>query len=94
MSTDDSYFNERHAWRSEFFSVCEASAVNPAHACIQFGINIPGVAALALNSTSPKRITSNANYCSDVIPNSFWDELRAKNLIAKYLVDFDLNKPI
>lgn len=94
MDSRDPNFQERYQWRAEFFRICEAFKIDPAHACIQFGLNLPGVNALALNSSSPRRVKINADYCSNPIPDSFWSTLKERGLLSKYLVEFDLNKYI
>nr|WP_091697233.1 aldo/keto reductase [Algoriphagus locisalis] len=92
MSPTDPAFSQLYKWRNKFFTLCEAQAVIPAHACIQFALQLPGVSSLALNSTSTHRIQANASYCETLIPDSFWDLLKEQGIIADYLSEFNLNK--
>jgi len=92
MNSNDPVFNERFLWRRKFFALCEGHAIDPAHACIQFALLLPGVNSLALNSTSMHRIQANAEFCTTPIPDSFWDACKEQGLIAKYLSEFNLNQ--
>lgn len=71
MEESDPHYSQRHTWRDKFFQLCEAQEIEPAHACIQFGLQLPGVNCLALNSTSPARIRANADYCATELPEAF-----------------------
>ena len=82
-STENPVFQKQHQWRTSFFELCAAQKIEPAHACIQFGLNLPGVSALALNSTSPKRIQKNAAFCQTPIEPGFWKQLKEKQLIKR-----------
>lgn len=92
MNKSDPQYQQRHHWRTKFFKLCEAHAICPAHACIQFALHLPGVNSLALNSTSTRRIQANAEYCGRNLPDSFWDVMKEEGMIAGYLSDFKLNK--
>ncbi len=92
MRKTDADYQKRHQWRSRFFAICEAHTVDPAHACIQFALQLPGVSSLALNSTSTQRIQANAGFCETSIRDSFWDACKEQGLIAGYLSEFKLNK--
>ncbi|WP_192085462.1 aldo/keto reductase [Algoriphagus sp. Y33] len=92
MDSDDSEFQKRHQWRARFFTLCEEQAVDPAHACIQFALQLPGVNSLALNSTSTRRVRANAAFCTISLPDYFWAACKEQGLIADYLVEFNLNK--
>lgn len=81
--SDNPAFQKQHQWRSSFFELCTSWGIDPAHACIQFGLRFPGVSALALNSTSTKRIQKNAAYCQTPIESGFWKELKEKQLIKR-----------
>lgn len=83
---------KKFKWREQFFALCKASEIDPAHACIQFALQLPGVNSLALNSTSSRRIQANAKYCETPISNEFWISCMELGLIADYVVDFKLNK--
>ncbi|RDC65227.1 D-threo-aldose 1-dehydrogenase [Adhaeribacter pallidiroseus] len=42
-----------------FFVLCQVFNILPAAACVQFGLNAPGVVSIALNTTSSKRTKEN-----------------------------------
>ncbi|WP_217605843.1 aldo/keto reductase [Chitinophaga sp. GbtcB8] len=69
-------------WRSSFFALCNRFGLTPSHACIQFGISIPGIGSLALNSTSASRIKQNMEMISAEIPAAFWTAMKDRKLIA------------
>ncbi|WPR76581.1 aldo/keto reductase [Algoriphagus sp. NG3] len=92
MNKDDPETRKRFKWRERFFGLCESHAINPAHACIQFALQLPGVNSLALNSTSTRRIQANAVYCENTIQDSFWNACKEQGLIRDYLSEFKLNK--
>jgi D-threo-aldose 1-dehydrogenase len=75
--------SELYQWRSEFFDVCKAFNVKPAEACVQFALHIPGVKSVALNTSDAKRVKENLALANVVIPNEFWEEMKAKNLISQ-----------
>ena len=70
-----------HKWREEFFEVCREFKVKPAHACIQFAINVPGVKSIALNTTDVQRVKENLDMASLELPLEFWNTLQSKELI-------------
>ncbi|MCE7056769.1 aldo/keto reductase [Algoriphagus sp. AGSA1] len=92
MNETDPENRKKYKWREQFFSLCKSCEVDPAHACIQFALQLPGVNSLALNSTSIKRIQANAEFCESPIRDSFWDACKELGLIADYLSEFKLNK--
>lgn len=73
------------AWRDSFFAVCRRFAVSPAEVCVQFGLAIPGIAAVALNTEKPERIKSNLASVSAVIPSALWTALRDERLIGRHV---------
>lgn len=76
---------ESHAhlfeWRKEFLEVCRKYDVTPAAACIQFGMDIPGVCATALNTSKPANIARNVACMKENIPDDFWIELTQRKII-------------
>jgi D-threo-aldose 1-dehydrogenase len=68
-------------WREEFFEVCKRFNVKPAHACVQFSLNVPGVKSIALNTTDVKRVKENLEIADAEIPVELWDALQSKGLI-------------
>lgn len=67
-------------WRDDFFKVCNEYGVSPAHACIQFALNVPGVKSIALNTTDAGRVQSNLAMVRTPMPTQFWRDLKNKNL--------------
>jgi D-threo-aldose 1-dehydrogenase len=72
---------ELFSWRESFFEVCEEYGVKPAHACIQFGLKIPGVKSIALNTTNAARVMENFKMVENEIEQDFWHELIKRGLI-------------
>jgi D-threo-aldose 1-dehydrogenase len=87
------YFNYKKAdpvadshlfnWRHKFFSVCKRYNVKPAAACIQFGLSVPGVVSVALNSSKPSRVRDNVKMVTTNVPADFWVEMKKRDLISK-----------
>jgi D-threo-aldose 1-dehydrogenase len=69
-------------WREDFFKICEEFKIKPAEACVQFALKVPGVASVALNTTSAKRVKENIEMIHVDILNEFWIALKAKGLIS------------
>jgi D-threo-aldose 1-dehydrogenase len=70
-------------WRSRFYAVCRQHEVDPATACIQFGLNAPGVTSIALSTTNPNRVAANIQMKDAVIPEAFWQQLYEQGLISQ-----------
>lgn len=68
-------------WRDRFFRVCWQYGVSPAAACVQFGLLVPGIDAVALNSESPARVRENLALASAPISPAFWQALITERLI-------------
>lgn len=71
------------AWRKSFVALCEAHGVSPMHACVQFGLSVPGVVAVALNTSHADRIRENVTAVSTPLPRQFWASLKEEGLLAK-----------
>ena len=71
-------------WREIFFEVCRRYDVRPANACVQFGLAVPGIVAVALNTEKPARIKDNARSVSVEIPAGFWTALKDAALIEPH----------
>jgi D-threo-aldose 1-dehydrogenase len=67
-------------WRVRFFELCAQYGIQPAHACVQFGINAPGVTSIALSTTKAAKVKGNIDMATVEIPNDFWAELKALRL--------------
>ena len=77
---------ELFKWREAFFETCGRYNINPAVACVQFALNIPGVKSIALNTTHADRVQLNLEMVETNIPLQFWQELKYKNLIEANFV--------
>jgi len=71
-------------WRKKFFDACRRFDVMPADACVQFGLAVPGIVAVALNTEKPARIKDNVRSTSVEIPADFWSALKDEALIANH----------
>jgi D-threo-aldose 1-dehydrogenase len=74
---------EMYSWREKFYAVCSEYALQPAAACVQFGLAAPGVASVALSSSNPKRVASNLGLVNTPIPAEFWQRLYNDELINR-----------
>jgi D-threo-aldose 1-dehydrogenase len=52
------------------------------HACVQFGLSVPGVVAVALNTSHADRIAENVAATAMPVPPQFWATLKEEGLIA------------
>jgi D-threo-aldose 1-dehydrogenase len=68
-------------WRKDFFELCLKYNIKPAHACVQFGLAVPGVRSIALNTTNPERVKENVEMVEQPIDLQFWEELKDRGLI-------------
>ena len=71
------------AWRKSFVALCEAHGISPMHACVQFGLSVPGVVAVALNTSHADRIRENVAAVVTPVPPQFWASLKEEGLLAK-----------
>ncbi|MGJ8691217.1 MAG: aldo/keto reductase [Thalassotalea sp.] len=70
------------AWRDKFNTLCEKFAVSPAEVCVQFSFLFPEIVAIALSSSSPKRVKSNISLAQATIPSEFWQAMKDAELIS------------
>ncbi|HTN38436.1 MAG TPA: aldo/keto reductase [Arachidicoccus sp.] len=76
---------ELYHWREEFYGVCSGFNIKPEVACAIFARCAPGVKGIALSTTNPNRVKSNADITKNIIPDTFWRLLVSKQLInARY----------
>ena len=73
---------EKFAWREKFFALCKEHGQLPSEVCIQFGKSHPGIVALALSTSKPKRVKQNIDAMSVEVPAAFWDMLKENSLLA------------
>lgn len=70
-------------WRERFLVLCAKHNVDPNVACVQFGLSVPGVAAVALNTSKPERIGDNVESVAAHVSDEFWASMKREGLIAK-----------
>jgi len=68
-------------WRKAFLETCSEHSVNPADACMQFGISHPAIVSLALNTSKPEKMKRNVEILQKEIPPKFWKDMKEKGLI-------------
>ncbi|WP_089152988.1 aldo/keto reductase [Thalassotalea crassostreae] len=73
-------------WRDKFNALCEEFCVMPAEVCVQFSFLFDEIKAIALSSSSPKRVKSNISLAQAKVPKSFWLAMREQGLIS---IDLD-----
>jgi D-threo-aldose 1-dehydrogenase len=71
------------SWREKFLGVCKKFDVKAAGVCVQFGLAVPGVVAVALNTGKPERIKDNVASAQNEIPAALWRALKDENLLAR-----------
>jgi D-threo-aldose 1-dehydrogenase len=71
------------SWREKFLVSCKKFNAKPANVCVQFGLSVPGVVAVALNTGKPERIAENVASAQNEIPPELWRALKDENLIAR-----------
>lgn len=70
------------SWRSAFQAVCKEHAVEPAEACMLFGIAHPAISALALNTSKPGKMAENVRILQKELPVVFWQDLEDQGLLS------------
>lgn len=70
-------------YRDRFLDACRRHSVDPASACVEFGLSVPGTAAVALNTSKPHHIEANANAVRSEAPKAFWKDLKDRGLIRR-----------
>jgi len=68
-------------WRDRFLTLCNEWKIPPAAACVQYAITRPGVAAVALNTSSPHKIAENVAAVEARLPEKFWQAAQQNGLI-------------
>jgi D-threo-aldose 1-dehydrogenase len=71
------------AWRTRFHALCEHHQVEPAAACVRFGLSPPGVGSVALNTSRPATVGRNVSLVSATIPDAFWVAMKDAGLISR-----------
>jgi D-threo-aldose 1-dehydrogenase len=70
-------------WRDNFYAICKKYNLNPAVVCVNFGMTPPGVAAISLNTSNPKRVQDNVTSVESYVPKEFYREMVQNGLISK-----------
>jgi len=83
VNRDDPEERSLFSWRDGFFKICERFRINPAAACVQFGISPAGVVSVALNTSQPKRVKQNVELVQAEVPDKFWRAMKEEGLIRK-----------
>lgn len=65
------------AFREKYLARCREFALDPAVPAVQYAYRL-GFDAVALNTSSPRRILQNAAYATAVVPDAFWNGLAAE----------------
>lgn len=68
-------------WRDRFNGLCAEFAIEPPAAAIYFGLHIPGVKSIALNSSNPRRVQHNIEMANAEMPAAFWEKMKEAHLI-------------
>jgi D-threo-aldose 1-dehydrogenase len=70
-------------WRERFVALCKTQGVDPAAACVRFGLSVPGVVAIALNTSRPEQVRRNVALGAVEIPRSFWIAAKDAGLVRR-----------
>jgi len=71
------------AWRRSFAALGQGFGVTAAHAAIQFGLMAPGITAVSVNTSQPKRVAENCRSALLPVPPRFWDAMRDEKLLRE-----------
>ena len=82
-STDEG--KKLYAWRTSFFELCNAFEIHPAAACMNFGLNIPGVASIAISTSRPEKVKENIDMATKNIPATFWEAMKQNGLLSEII---------
>ncbi|HRB79115.1 MAG TPA: aldo/keto reductase, partial [Niabella sp.] len=70
-----------YQWRDKYFTLCQEFSIDPPAAAISFGLRVPGITSIALNSSNPQRVQKNIEMANTTIPNTFWQRMKSEQLI-------------
>ncbi len=68
-------------WREQFYDVCHTFDVQPAAACVQFGLAGPYIISIAMNTAKPERVAQNVNLVQTPLSPDFWRALEKAHLV-------------
>ncbi len=74
-------------WRTDFFEICKDFDIKPAEACVQYGFRVPGVKAVALNTSDANRVKQNVSLVEKSIPQAFWQAMVQKGLLEQEAIN-------
>jgi D-threo-aldose 1-dehydrogenase len=74
---------EKFQWRDTFFALCKKHNILPSVACVHFGMTHPGVTAISLNTSNPKRVKENVVSVITEVSDEFYSELIIHGLLNK-----------
>lgn len=83
IKPDSSENQKLFQWRDRFFEACKDFNYSPAHVCVQFALNIPGVRSVALSTTDPSKVQRNVEATQNKISDKFWGELKNRGLLSE-----------
>jgi D-threo-aldose 1-dehydrogenase len=83
IDLDDPADQSLVTWRKAFTSLCHGYGVRPAHACIQFSLQLPGVVAVSMRTSSPERVRENIEAALNPVPEGLWASMREEGLLAE-----------
>lgn len=73
-------------WREQFYELCHEYGIVPAKAALYFGLHATGVKSIAISSSSPQRLKETITMAKDDVPDSFWQSMVQRGLIANDVV--------
>lgn len=83
---------ELYHWRETFFQICHDFDLTPAEASVAFARRAPGVKSIALSTTKPQKVGTNAELVNTAIPSDFWKALAEVGLIdGEYVKNYLTN---
>ena len=65
------------AKREAYLSLCRKWDLDPAAVAVEYALRIPGVKHVALNTSKPERVATNAAYGNHCSPGEFWREMES-----------------
>lgn len=73
-----------YEWRDRFFELCRQFDLQPAEVCVDFGLHIPGVESIAMNTSRAEKVKVNIAMADQHIPDAFWEAMQQEGLIDSY----------
>jgi D-threo-aldose 1-dehydrogenase len=83
VNPDDLASQSLIAWRKAFTSLCHGHGVRPAHACIQFALSAPAVAAVSLSTSRANRVAENVAAVANRVPDALWESFKEEGLLEE-----------